>query len=498
MVASATIFALTRSSGKHATTFSLCITTCKVAYNNCTQELTDLGCSGRLTTRKDCHRDLAVRCDREIARKHSFEMPVLGDALIVMVRFRHRHIFCLGPRGQRMHSSPSLRGCREPLSHFKGYSRSDISTKARVFFGVVSIFAGTYACLSPGLAEVEEGTSQDGGKAAGITTLSNDTVTNIFIGNSADDDVGEYISTTERPRDDIDSRHLSLEAYTRGRPASASIKNPNGFDDVLIPDAVWSLDVSTGAHIDHTSAGPGSEFYSIPVGRPEINDLWLRVIFGSGDGSNPYNTPDLPAAPPRFQVASCGGSSAERSNLDYCNSAQLIADQLSDQSRSEQSDSDTDMQGASNNGLSSGAAPTSNSSAQTSIPPFPPAIADIKPLLQGTLIVMGSCGDVSVSCSPTQIFSAVPDSPASPSDDPIPSTDPPYPVATPGPVTYVADPGSGPSLPPVITPEPLKPIPEASTWVMTITGFSVMFFMFRKKRRPRVHPISIVDFSEVL
>ena len=285
-----------------------------------------------------------------------------------------------------MRSSISPRSCRERLSHFKGCSRSEMSSKARILFSVVSIFAGTYACVSPALAEVEEGASQHSGKPAGITTLSDDTITNLFVDNSLDDGLG---------------------AYTGGRPAFPSI---NGFD--LIPETVWSLDVSTGVHLDNTSVGPGSEFYTIPGGRPEIEDFWIRAIFGSGSswsGRDTYDAPESLIAPPQFQVASCGGSSPERSNLDHCNPAQIVADQLGNPSQKlGPSDSHTELQGDSNNVLSSSDATASNSSAQTNIAPFPLAIADIEPLVQETLSVLG-WNDISVSSVTTQI--AAPETP---------------------------------------------------------------------------------------
>ena len=40
-----------------------------------------------------------------------------------------------------------------------------------------------------------------------------------------------------------------------------------------------------------------------------------------------------------------------------------------------------------------------------------------------------------------------------------------------------------------------RPIPEAPTWVMTTIGFSVVVFLFRKKKRNRVIPISIIDVT---
>ena len=180
---------------------------------------------------------------------------------------------------------------------------------------------------------------------------------------------------------------------------------------------------------------------------------------------------------PKIQVASCGGSSAERSNLDYCNEQQLAANQVvNSSSNTEQSDTDTAKQTTATN-LPYGDEPVFNAIAQ-------PQMAPITPQLQGTLSVLGHC-DVSASCASVLIELLA-----------TPSLGLPYPDPTATNPIYVA-PGSGFDLPPIFTSEPLKPIPEASTWVMTITGFAIMFFVFGKKRRPRINPISIIDVSGI-
>jgi hypothetical protein len=201
--------------------------------------------------------------------------------------------------------------------------------------------------------------------------------------------------------------------------------------------------------------------------------------------NNTGGAPVLLRTPPEFQVVSCGGSSAERSNLDYCNNAKLTADQLNDpSSKPEQSGSDTLTQPASNNVLSSGDGLASDAGPQ-------PQIAPIMPQLQGTLSILGQC-DVAASC-----VSVVAGALETPIDAPAleaPSLSLPYPeTPAPNPIIYVDNPEPISDLPPVFPPQPLKPIPEASTWVMTVIGFSIMAFIFGRKRRSSINPISIID-----
>lgn len=414
-------------------------------------------------------------------------MPLKG-ALIAMSFRAQAQLRCVRPRGERTRSRISLRSSLELVPHFKAYSRSD---KACALFGAVSIFTLVYSCLSSALAEVEEGNSQNDSKSGySITTLSVGTATNIFTNNS-EDDVKEYLST----RYDIDYSHTTVETYAGDRVEFPTFKNQNSFDYGSIPATVWSIDRNTEVNLDNISARPDSEVYTISTWRPEVDDFWNSAIPGWW-GGNPHDALDLPVGPTQFQVASCGGASAEHGNLDYCNNGQLVVDQYSDHShKSEQGDSDTESENAGDNAPSSADATESNSSAQPSIASFPLGIVTIKPVLRGTLSVLGACGDVTLSCTTTQI--APPETPfdsPSLSDDLTPSIDE---APAPGPIAYISEPGSGPSLPPVFTPQPLKPIPEASTWVMTIIGFSIMVFVFRKRRRTGINPISIIDDSEI-
>lgn len=434
-------------------------------------------------------------------------MPLRG-ALTAMTTFQHRHIVDAKPLGRRIVRASSL-STLKPLSRFNALSPFNLRSKACVFFRVITIVAGTYAYSSAALAEVEEDTSEGINKIYYITpTLSDDIITDLLIGNQTDEHAAKYLSTLDNPHNGTEfSRHNS-ETHTSNYPAFPSSADPRGFDNALIPEAVWSLDVNTGAHLEHIADSAGFGYYTLFGGRREITDSWLKEIFGSSSGNNT----SVFVAPLQFQVASCGGSSAEHSNLDYCDSANIANNQLSNNPpQTKQSDSgtttpsgtttqsDTTTQAASNNVLWSNGAPAFDLSAPSNTAPFTPNTAPSTPAIgdeslpSGSLSVQGPC-DVSTSCATFLIYPLeTPVDALAPAPLDLLNPEPP----PPSPIVYVGDPEpvSGPS--PVFTPQPLKPIPEASTWVMTIIGFGVMAFFFGRKRRPRINPISIIDVSGV-
>src|SRR5271169_6267654 len=246
-----------------------------------------------------------------------------------MMTFRHRHIVDADPPGRRMLARVSSLSSLEP--QFNGWSRFNLSSKARVFFGIISVFAGTYAYSSSAMAEVEEDTSQEINKPGYSTpTLSNDITANLLIDNYTNEDMVRYLSTLDSFHNEADLVNRDAETYTGSHPAFSSSTNPHGIDDALIPETVWSLDASSGTHLDHIPGGPGSDIYAVFGGRPEINNFWIGASFGWWANKNTDGASGLLVAPPKFQVASCGGSSAEHSDLDYCDSAKLAADQPSD------------------------------------------------------------------------------------------------------------------------------------------------------------------------
>ena len=414
-----------------------------------------------------------------------------------MMTFRHRHIVDAHPLGRGILVASSLSSLK-PLSHLNGRSRSNFSSKARVFFGVIGVFAGT-SYYSSALAEVEEETNKLG---YSIPTISDNILTNLLIDSYAEEYVTRYMSIPDSSHNDADLVLPDAKTYTSSQPAFISSTNLQGFDDLFIPNTVWSLDASTGAHVNYISKEPNSDINTVFGGGKEFNYFWIGAISGSWANNNTEKASGLFLTPIILQVASCGGSSVEHRDLDYCNNEKLAANQPSDSPlKSEQSNSNSSTQSASNNVLSSNEAPASNLTDQPITAPLTHAIAD-QSLLHGALSVLGPC-DVSASCAGVVIDSLETPVDAPALDPPpligdlTPSIDLPYPEPpAPSPIVYVDDPGPVSDLAPVFTPQPLKPIPEASTWVMTVIGFSIMAFLFSKKRRRRVNPISIVDVSE--
>ena len=409
------------------------------------------------------------------------------------------------PRDRRVRGAPLT--SLGAIPHFLGFLNLRLGSKARVAFRVVGILAGAYACSLSAMAAVEEEIGQEvSSYAYSETTLLSNITTPFFIDSINDQSTSKYLSTLSNYRGDNGYFDRTIQEYTGGDAAFSRSKNLNGFDE-LIPEAVWTLDGSAGAHLDHIRGGPGTEIYTAFGRRLEITDFWSSATFGSW-GSN--NTNDaLHLLPLQFQVASCGGSAAEHSNLDYCNDVTLIAAHLDDTPQKlHQDNSNSAAQSANIDGLSSTAAPASN-------PSPPPNIAAVTPapaaqyLLPGTLSLLGPCGDVSASCTivltdvpEMSVDTPLPISLPSPPEELIPPIDPLYSEAPPlvplvVPLVYPSDTGPGLNTPPIFTSEPLDPIPEVSTWVMIIIGFSFMFFVCGKKRRPRIDPISIIDVSVI-
>jgi hypothetical protein len=424
-----------------------------------------------------------------------------------MMTFRRRHVVDVDPSSRRMPSNVSSLSSLGPLSQFNGWSRFNLSSKARLFFTIIGVFAGVYACSSSVLAEVEEDSNQEVDKTGYSIPMSyDDIMTNILIYNYTDNDVARYLSTLDSSQSGADLIHRDTETNNGGHTAFSFSTNPRGIDDAFIPETVWSFDASTGAHLDNISGRRGSDIYAVFGGSQELNDFLVRAVFAAWADNNTGIAGFL-FPPPEFQVASCGENSAEHSNLDYCNNLNLITDKINDtSSQSKPSDSDTATQAPGENVISSSDGPAPELIAQPNTAAFIPATVD-NSLLPATLSVLGAC-DVSSSC--TSVLIDPLETPAEgsaldapPVDPPpfiaglAPSLDPPYSgTPAPSPISQVDNPEPISDLPLVFTPQPLKPIPEASTWVMTIIGFSIMAFAFRKKRRPSINPISIIDVAE--
>ena len=379
----------------------------------------------------------------------------------------------------------------------------------RALFCLVGIVIGISGSLSSALAAVEEATSQDGSASDyAQSALSQDSIVN-FWGDS-------YDSITRK----FDNNHSPFNVTynedkfghygtntTIGRDRFGSSAN---LDGVFIPDAVWSLDVSTGVHLDHISNDSGFGF-GIAVGSdPTTPDVWTRAVLGLWADNNTQGRSDVVLlSPPQLQVASCGGTSAEHPDLDRCGSTYNSTDQSTGDSKKAKPNNGTDASVAPNN--SSGTVTGSNGPSAPNQGAQPGAALDLSPLMrasfnnfavQGDLTsvsnLLDQCDGAFASCATTQINSpteqidvqtAPIDAPVAPIDASVapiddltaPIGDSTAPGSSPSnPVTSIVDPGHVPDLLPIFVP-PASPIPETSTEVMTMIGFAIMFLASRRR-----------------
>jgi hypothetical protein len=181
---------------------------------------------------------------------------------------------------------------------------------------------------------------------------------------------------------------------------------------VFIPEAVWSLDLSSGVHLDHFSGAFRLEFDTALTGRQENADFWTGAIPNlwpsKGAGENSDRLQFLPLS---LQVASCGDSSAEHSDLDYCGAgygAMGVITNNSDNSKGSSSNSATIVQDiGSSNPTSSSTVSTSNLQNQSNAAPAAPSYPIIPPIIkahvtQSNLIGLSDlsdCGDDNIYAS---------------------------------------------------------------------------------------------------
>jgi hypothetical protein len=303
-------------------------------------------------------------------------------------------------------------------------------------------------------------------------------------------------------------------------------------DEDIIPEAVWSIRNSP-IHLDRIRDGVESKIYTGSDAQFERPILWTRTAIALWSGSNVYGPAGLlPLPPVELQVASCGGNHAEHKDLDYCSVREDIIGKIAEQEDLSNVNSDNNtLDSASNKAFSPGVTTSSSNPSNQSTSPSSTPTPISNPLSHGDLTALDQCDGAAGVCAVVTTPIDMPIIPidmpiigsqAPPIDDltlPIDVLAPPIdvlapptppidvlapPINLPPPATlppiqvaFPDNPGPGSDPPPFFTPSPLKPIPEASTWVMTIIGFGIMIFVFRKKRRPRVNPISIIDVSDV-
>jgi hypothetical protein len=380
--------------------------------------------------------------------------------------------------------------------------------EVRPFFRAVSIVIGISASSPSALADVEEAGSQD----ESVSDYSQPALPRNMIINLLADSLNDVSSHFDKENNHFhllyndkifleyndDDRNVTVNQY-RLAPAP----NLDYVNDVSIPETVWSLDVSTGAHLDHVSDDFGSE-WGITLGKHRPRpDWWPKEILGLWtDESADKASGALLLSPPQFQVASCGGDSAVRQDLDRCSISQNGTNQFAGDGIKSTTQNDNDN--SANNSVI--ASSTSNnpvvSSNSTSAPQEdqPDILHDLSLLMPSNVPsnvpqddrsdVSGApdnCDDISAACAIVQIDSPTApfDSPIGPGEFPIASGAPtgsPAPLTPPGPVISIGDPAPVSDPPPIFIPPPAAAsVPETSTWVMTMIGFAIMVLISRGK-----------------
>ena len=379
-------------------------------------------------------------------------------------------------------------------------------------YSLVGGLIGIYLNSTAALAEVEE-VSEDLGR-------SNSSISTLASGLSIDPLIDNYDNISDK---DVDKYHLAED---------------------IIPEAVWNLHNSQPIHLDRIRDGVELQIYTGSDAHFESPILWTGTAFTLWNTNSIYEFAGwLRFHPLQFQVASCGGSQAEHKDLDYCSvRGEDIFLKKSDLASLSGVDDDTsDNVGdvaaspvnstSSDNNNNQSALTTDNQSVTSSSTPTATGNA----LSQGALITLEQCRGASGLCAivdidlpatpvdlpATDVLAPATDDLAPPTDVPAPATDvmaratddlapptdvpaPPIavlaspinlsvPVASPPtPIALLGDPGPELDLAPVFTPSPLKPIPEASTWVMTIIGFGSMIILYGRDNRHRIKQVLLI------
>ena len=368
-------------------------------------------------------------------------------------------------------------GLLELLAHLSAGSCFELSGKVRTLFGAASIIAGM--SVSSALADIEEATSQDS-VAPDYTqhALPRESMIH-FLMDSYDGLTGgvpaAYYSISNNTYYDVGPGQYKADTTTSLGDRYPQTNTMEGFGNVSIPDAVWTLDENIGTYLSNISGGFGSSI----DGRRDIPYSWSYFRF-----LTIYNQDiaqdTLHLSSSQFQVASC----METISLDYCDVS----------NNSENKHSSNTQRGTQDNGsnslisLNAPSTPTQNQPNTFYGPSLMPASVNDLLLLGASLTTLqDQCDDMYVTCAVTQIKSPTPpidsliwsiDSPTITVDHPVLSDIVPNDKV----IYYTDDPT------PVLDPLPLStqplvstPIPEISTELMTIVGFVTMIISCKRK-----------------
>jgi hypothetical protein len=393
-------------------------------------------------------------------------------------------------------------------------SRPEGLDKRRAFLGLASLLIGIHLYSSCALANVEENADQDeSNNTFLLSTLSRQLTTNFLINNYDNitaDDVAKYLLNIDDYSNAAKSRDHEPGVPAGSHRKSAHPTGPNDSDAALIPAAVWSLDSSTGIHLDHMSPALGSEMYTDRSHQSKSHFFWSRNNLDPWSNDPDGANPDLVTTPQVLQVANCGDMSAEHSDLDFCSDYKVKTNQQ------ENNPNQSIIKNKNNSFLETNINSTlSNESASTlSTTPTPLSTGAIVPpsnavsfgnyLPQADLTFSIPCDSVSAPCFLTQIekpatltstpvsgsLTTIGDDSRPPIDLSPPEVLPPVilppevlppDVLAPGQIVFVDNPGLDSDLPPVFNPPSVGSVPETSTWIMTILGFGALASIYGKR-----------------
>src|ERR1700722_2223724 len=274
-----------------------------------------------------------------------------------------------------------------PLRRFPGSPLEP----TRALLCIVGIVVGIAGSSSAALGDVEEPSSQDLSVSDyGETISSRDIIVNL-ITNLLDNyhgNTSQRLHSNYSPLDaiynDSEFLHYSTNTTTGGRDRFGSAEN---LGDESIPAAVWSLDASTGVHLGHLSSDFGSDLGMV-VGSPQRTpDFWTSLILGNDTDrrSNATLSSSL-----QFQVASCGGASAENPDLAHCGISDT-ADNSADDPKGIKQTTGSGTTVATNN--NSGAENESNTPSPPNQQSQPGAVLDLSPLTPASVNNVAAQGD---------------------------------------------------------------------------------------------------------
>lgn len=362
----------------------------------------------------------------------------------------------------------------------------------RVFFALAGIVLGIFINLSSALAALDKDVNRDDVNASEYihNVLPYAFLTHLLINtNDALTEGGVTDLTKEYTVIFDDHDGMTPQQENRESDELNREQGVNDADRVPVPEAVWSLDVSTGERSDYIIGLSDSET-SVTFGIDQnythfATGVWPYPWINADTGGASW--PTL-LAPEQFQVASCD-SSAERPDMDRCRSGDDYDKKYEAKPRALNAKTNNSSVDSSNSG-----SPLSSSSSSTdSQENQPGAIHDLSHLgavddavdtellddLLNLNVIADLCDDI-ISCTTFSV------------SGPTGSTDPDVGMEPPiGPIDLLPLPDGPLSDPsPVFDPPPISippitssTVPETSTWIMTMIGFGVIIAVGQRRRR---------------